>query len=138
MKRTSNIFYLVSIILSILSIVSCVLMVVLMAVTLAGTMADTSEFVIINGTKYQRSVVVASEIMLIAFFVVDLVLTVLHMVFAINCRSNEKASTAMHILSMVFGVLSGMYFAIPAGILALVYSKQQKQNSPTQNEIKSA
>ena len=125
MRKISKIFYILSIIFSALAMV---LYGILAAIFFVGANAKdeimkkivSGDLKVDGGTTLQDKVdiVVAIYIVLGVLFVAFFLFSLIALILAVKGKNSK--SVALHVVNIVFGVLSSVVFNIPAGILGII------------------
>lgn len=115
--KASKTFYRVSKILSIVFIVFLVIGVAIGAGSIAYILATQSFPYVSQGVTYTREQVQGMLIYIIVLGVIGVSFLIANLVISI--KAPKQNTKALHITAIVFGVLSGVIFDIPAAILAL-------------------
>lgn len=126
MKRASNTFYKVSIIISIICIVLFAIGLIYISASFSAALAGNLVVRDAKGMAYSKDTIVTALVLYDTIFTVMLALSITNLVISKKARNNP--SKKLHIAAIVFGVLSGVEFSAVAGILGLVaLSKEPKE-----------
>lgn len=128
--KVSHAFYKVSKILSIVFLILAIIGTIGIAICFGSILAKNSFPISIGGDLYTREQIQSMLIYVIVFGVISISFLIANLIVSVKAMKENK--NGLHITAIVFGVLSGVIFDIPAAIIAL--NENKKQSSEVKKE----
>ncbi len=126
LKRLSKTFYKVSFIISIVYVALIALGMIIFGASLGAALNGDVTLTDPAGNAYDREVLVAAIVIYEVIFAFTLAFAIVNLV--VSKKAFNKPSKKLHILGIIFGVLSGVEFSTAAGILGLIaLSREPKE-----------